>query len=75
MTNERALKVGLTRYYISTAAFLVSLGLLLLTVVDIRRGFLFSDYFKVGAPSTLLNLDPYHPALTIGWRTGCMASL
>lgn len=67
MTRERALKVGLTRYYISTAAFLVSLGLLLLTVVDIRRGFLFPDYFKVGAPSTLLNLDPYHlPLLLVG---------
>lgn len=67
MTSERALKVGLTRYYISTAAFLIFLGLLLLTVVDIRRGFLFSDYFKVGAPSTLLNLDPRHlPLLLIG---------
>ncbi len=67
MTSERILKVGLTRYYISTAAFLVSLGLLLLTVVDIRRAFLFSDYFKVGAPSTLLNLDLRHlPLLLVG---------
>ncbi len=67
MTSERTLKVGLTRYYISTVAFLVSLGLLLLTVVDIRRGFLFSDYFKVGDPSTLLNLDLRHlPLLLVG---------
>ncbi len=45
----------------------MSLGLLLFTVVDIRRGFLFSDYFKVGAPSTLLNLDLRHlPLLLVG---------
>ena len=64
MKDERTLKIGITRYYIATAAFLVSLGLLFLTVVDIRRGFLFSDYFKVGAPSTLLNIDSRHLPIT-----------
>lgn len=67
MASEGAQKIRRTHYYLSTAAFLVSLGLLLLTVVDIRRGFLFSDYFKVGAPSTLLNLDLRHlPLLLVG---------
>ncbi|MBI4303791.1 MAG: permease [Chloroflexi bacterium] len=65
MTSERTTR--LTRYYIGMAAFLVSLGLLLLTLVDMRRGFLFSDYFKVGSPSVLLNLDWRHlPLLLIG---------
>jgi len=65
VTSGRILKIGLTRYYLTTVAFLVSLGLLLFTVVDIRRGFLFSDYFKVGAPSTLLNLDLRHLTLLL----------
>ncbi|MBI2849828.1 MAG: permease [Chloroflexi bacterium] len=58
MVNHGTQNTGQAPYYISLAAFLASLGLLLLTIVDIRRGFLFSNYFKVGAPSTLLNLDP-----------------
>ncbi len=67
MATERTLKTGRTHYYISTASFLVSLGLLLFTIVDIRRGFLFSDYFTVGAPSTLLNLNLSHlPLLLVG---------
>ncbi len=57
MANEQTLKVRLKRYYFVTAAFFASLGLLLFTFVEIRRGFLFSDYFSVGAPSALLNLD------------------
>ncbi len=67
MAGERALRIGQTRYYIATGVFLTALGLLLFTVVDIRRAFLFSDYFKVGAPSTLLNLDLRHlPLLLVG---------
>lgn len=57
MASQRTQNTGRAPYCISLIAFLASLGLLLLTVVDIRRGFLFSGYFKVGAPSTLLNLD------------------
>ncbi|MDO8579200.1 MAG: permease [Dehalococcoidales bacterium] len=53
-------------YYIGIAAFLASMALLLLTVVDIRRGFLFPpNYFKVGTPSVLLNLNPGHLALLL----------
>ena len=38
-----------------------------MSLVDIRRGFLFSGYFKVGAPSALLNLDLLHlPLLLLG---------
>lgn len=56
---------GLIRYYASAGAFVASLGLLLFTVVDIRRGFLFSDYYKVGSPSALLNLDWRHLPLLV----------
>lgn len=68
MKGERTLKIELTRYYISMATFLIFLALLLLTVVDIRRGFLFPpDYFKVGDPSALLYLNFGHlPLLLIG---------
>lgn len=60
------LKVNLAPYYIGIAAFLVSLALLLLTIVDIRRGFLFSpDYFKVGSPSVLLYLNSSHLLLLL----------
>jgi len=45
------------RYKLSSIAFFLFLGLLLLVLVDIRRGFLFTDYLKVGSPSTLLNLN------------------
>ncbi|MBI4285325.1 MAG: permease [Chloroflexi bacterium] len=48
------------RYYTTLSAFLLFLALLLLTLVDIRRGFLFTGYFKVGAPATLLNLNMGH---------------
>ncbi|MDP6631893.1 MAG: hypothetical protein QGI51_00115 [Dehalococcoidales bacterium] len=67
MASETTQNTGLKHYSLSTAAFLVSLGLLLLTVVDIRRGFLFSNYFEVGAHSRLLNLDLGHlPLLLVG---------
>ncbi|MBI2831479.1 MAG: permease [Chloroflexi bacterium] len=56
-----------TGYYAALAVFLASLALLLLTVVDVRRGFLFFGYFKVGAPSVLFNLDLRHlPMLLLG---------
>lgn len=70
MSKNRPLQIGLRRYYLSTGAFLVSLGLLLLTLVDIRRGFLFSGYVKVGAPSTLLNLEPRHLLLLLAGGLG-----
>ncbi len=68
MSAERTLRISPTPYYTGIAAFLVSLALLLLTVVDIRWGFLFSpDFFKVGTPSVLLNLNPGQlPMLLIG---------
>ena len=70
MKAERTLplKVSPAHYYTGIAAFLVSLAILLLTVVDIRRGFLFSpNYFKAGNPSVLLNLNLGQlPLLLIG---------
>ncbi|MBI2852407.1 MAG: permease [Chloroflexi bacterium] len=63
MASHGTQRTGRTPYYLSLTAFLASLGLLLFTLVDIRRGFLFSSYFKIGAPSTLLNLNPGHLAL------------
>lgn len=67
MTAEGLIKKDLKGYRISVVIFLASLVLLLFSVVDIRRGFLFSGYFKVGFPSTLFNLDPRHlPLLLIG---------
>src|SRR3972149_6452895 len=57
MAVQRTQNKARTAYYASLVAFLIFLGLLLLTIVDIRRGFLFTGYFKVGAPSALLNLD------------------
>ncbi len=56
-------------YYLSLAAFLASVALLLFTIVDIRRAFLFPtvDYLRVGAPSTILSLDVRHaPLLVLG---------
>ncbi|MSQ40450.1 MAG: permease [Dehalococcoidia bacterium] len=56
-------------YYLSLAAFAASVALLLFTVVDIRRAFLFpaADYFRVGSPSTILSLDARHvPLLALG---------
>ena len=68
MKDEGTLKISPTPYYTGIAAFLVSLAVLLLTVVDIRRGFLFSpNYFKLGNPSVLLNLNLGQlPLLLIG---------
>ncbi|MCS7173921.1 MAG: permease [Armatimonadetes bacterium] len=50
------------RYPLLLGAFLGSVGLLLLTVVDLRRGFLFSPslYTKVGSPSAILYVHPVH---------------
>ena len=83
MKDEKTLtlKRGLAPYYSSMVTFLLFLALLLLTVVDIRRGFLFSsDYFTVGVPAVVLNLHLGHlPLLLIGglsvwlayrWMTG-----
>ncbi|OGO23410.1 MAG: hypothetical protein A2Z28_06780 [Chloroflexi bacterium RBG_16_51_9] len=74
MASHEIQNTGETPYYISLTAFLVSLGVLLLTVVDIRRGFLFSNYFKVGKPSTLLNLDPRHLILLLVGSLGIWLS-
>ena len=48
------------RYYASIVVFLTSLALLLLTLVDICRGFLFTHYLKIGRPSVLFNLNMGH---------------
>ena len=70
MSTERRVSLMRTagaRYYLTLGAFLLFLALLLFTVVDIRRGFLFSGYFKVGAPSALLNLGLHQlPLLLVG---------
>ncbi|MBI2917390.1 MAG: permease [Chloroflexi bacterium] len=52
-------------YNLATAGLVAFLGLLLLTVVDIRRGFLFAltEYHKIGSPSVLVYFDPRHVAL------------
>ncbi len=54
-------------YHIATAAFVAFMGLLLLTVVDMRRGFLFplAGYVRVGAPSVLVYFDPRHIVLLV----------
>src|SRR3972149_3878644 len=49
------------RWYCAVLAlFFASLALLLLTIVDMRRGFLFpmDAYHKLGSPSTLVYFDP-----------------
>lgn len=64
---EQASTLGRWRYYLSLAAFLAAMALLLLTIVDVRRAFLFpqADYFKVGAPSPILYLDVRHIPLVV----------
>lgn len=57
MASHGTQPAGRPAYYASLISFVIFLGLLLLTIVDVRRGFLFTGYFKVGVPSTLLNLD------------------
>lgn len=60
MNAEKTVTLSISRapYYTAISGFLACLGLLMLAVVDIRRGFLFSpDYFKVGTPSVLLHLS------------------
>ncbi len=74
MASHLTQKTRRASYYVSVAAFLLSLTLLLLTVVDIRRGFLFSGYVKVGAPSTLLNLDPRQLMLLLAGSLGIWLS-
>lgn len=56
-------------HYVTAAAFLCCVALLLLGLVDIRRGFLFAaaDYTKIGAPSAILYLDAWDlPLLLLG---------
>ena len=70
MKGEKALtlRISPAPYYTGIAFFLISLALLFLTVVDIRRGFLFApDYFKIGSPSVLFNFNLGHlPMLLVG---------
>lgn len=61
--------VALRSYYVSLGAFVVFLGLVLLAVLDVRRGFVLpmTAYGKLGAPSTLLYVHPLHaPFLLVG---------
>src|SRR3990172_12011873 len=56
-------------YYASLATFVASLGVILFTLVEMRRGILFplDTYRKLGSPSTLLYFDPWHlPLLLVG---------
>ena len=58
-----------SRYYADLVALAASIGLLLFTVVEMRRAFLFplSDYLKIGVPSAILYLDLRHlPLLVVG---------
>ena len=59
------MKITRSRYYLSLTAFMLFLALLLVSLVDVRRGFLFSGYFKVGAPSVLFNLNLLHVPLIL----------
>lgn len=54
-------------YIFGMAAFLLSLGLFLLTLVDMRRAFLFqsSAYLKIGSPSTIFQFTPFNLLLFI----------
>ncbi len=64
---ERVSIPGRWRYYLSLAAFLAATALLLFTVVEMRRAFLFSvtDYIKIGSPSAILHLHPGHIPLLV----------
>lgn len=64
---EQTLTPGRWRYYLSLATFLAAMGLLLFTVVEMRRAFLFplTDYFKVGSPSAILYFNPGHVPLLV----------
>ncbi|MDP2937462.1 MAG: permease [Dehalococcoidia bacterium] len=64
-----ATAVSFRGHGLASAGFLASVGLLLLTVVEMRRAFFFpmSDYLKLGGPSPVLYFDPRHlPLLAIG---------
>lgn len=56
-------KSEINRYYVATATFLVSLALILLTIVDMRRAFLFPALaypVRLGAPSPIFYFSPRH---------------
>src|SRR3989304_9952531 len=63
-------------YWVSRATFLASLAMLLLPLVDMRRGILFplGAYHKLGAPSTLLYFDPRHLLLLSAGSIGIWLS-
>lgn len=68
-TYRQGLAAGPRRYYLTLAAFFASVALLLLTVVEMRRAFLFplADYLRVGSPSPILYFEPRHiPLLVLG---------
>lgn len=54
-------------YIISLISFILFLGLVLLTVVDMRRGFLLpsASYFKIGSPSLIIYFNLLHLVLLI----------
>lgn len=57
-------------YYLTIVSLLAFLVLLLLTTVDVRRGFLFPGYFTVGAPSVLFNFTLWHLPMFLAGVTG-----
>lgn len=62
-------KVPSRSYMVALVGLFASVSLLLLTVVEMRRAFLFppSNYLKVGAPSSILYLDIRHlPLIALG---------
>lgn len=77
LTGETAVRPGPDRTYtLHLLAFLASLALLLLALVEMRRGFLFplSDYFRVGAPSAILYFDPRQLLLLVVGGAGLWLS-
>ncbi|MBI2874602.1 MAG: permease [Firmicutes bacterium] len=69
--EKGAVKIGII-------AFLASLALLLLTLVEMRRGFLFPTeaYLKIGSPSAIILFDPRHlPMLLLAALGACFSYL
>ena len=75
-SNEKPGPSALARYHGAVAGFFVSLALALLALVDMRRAFLFplAEYFKLGQPTAVLNLDIYHLPMLVAGAVGLFLS-
>lgn len=74
--NEVTAKISPAPYLLSIASFIISLVLLLLAVLDIRRGFLFSStgYFVIGSPAALLRFSVAQLPLLLAGGVGVWLS-